>query len=63
MRRTAKNYIVYERTTGGAYLTQRARRTPGTNFRWVKDRTVATKLPKDVAIKVANRYGGVAVRA
>lgn len=61
MRRNA--YIVYTRTSGGAYLTERARRITGFNFRWEKNRAVATKLPKDVAIRVANRYGGVAVRA
>ncbi len=61
MRRNA--YIVYARNSGGAYLTERAKRITGFNFRWAKDRTVATKLPKDVAVKVANRYGGVAVRA
>ena len=61
MRKNA--YIVYARTTGGAYLTERTNRIPGYNFRWEKNRAVATKLPKDVAIRVANRYGGVAVRA
>jgi hypothetical protein len=63
MRRTAKKtYIVYSRTSGGAYLTERAIRVPGANFRWAKNRTIATRLSKETAVKVACRYGGVAVR-
>jgi hypothetical protein len=64
MRKNSKNkFIVYARNSGGTYLTERAVRIPGANFRWAKDRSIATKLPKEVADKVAYRYGGVVIRA
>lgn len=57
-----RNYIVYARTTGGAYITERATPTRGSNFRWVKSREAAARLSQQAAVQVARYYGGVAVK-
>lgn len=51
-------FYVYSRTTGGAYICERAVRTSSGKYFWIKDKNSATPLTKSQARSVARRYGG-----
>jgi len=53
-------FYVYARDTGGCYITERASRaSTGEKYFWVKSKGEAAPLTRNVARKVAQRYGGV----
>jgi hypothetical protein len=61
-----KSFIVYDRTTGGEYLTESTTKAYGfgRKYRWAKiSRKAAARLTKEAARKAASRYGGLAVQA
>ena len=53
-------YRVYARDTGGAYITERAQRSPsGQKYRWAKcSKSNAAVMSYNTARKVVQRYGG-----
>jgi len=58
------NYMVYARTTGGKYLTRRARRgATGLLYTWCKDRSRAAVLSEATARRLASNYAGSVVAA
>ena len=53
-------YYVYNRNTGGAYISERTERTTtGAKYFWVKRKEQACGLTLNSARAVARRYGGV----
>jgi hypothetical protein len=61
MSKRATSFYVYNRTTGGRYLTERA---AGAGYRWVKSRSTAVRFAsEDTARRNARRYGGCVVVA
>jgi hypothetical protein len=54
-------FYVYNRTTGGRYITERVDQTCG-KYRWIKDRSEATAFgSRSSASRVARQCGGSVV--
>lgn len=58
---TIREYFVYNRDTGGEYLSSRTVRREG-KYRWAKDKRSAALLSYNAAQKARQRYGGEIVR-
>ena len=56
-----REYYVYNRETGGEYLTSRSNRRD-VKYRWAKDKSKVIHMSYDAAQKARLRYGGELVR-